>query len=245
MYAYRPEYSGRFYLHEGIMKQTLTLKCCKALSLVLFLIGSIGCTQKFNDVSATVKEAYSNYVDIELTADEIRDVPYASAYLTIGSQKQVFVVLAFAEENKKTGITRLKWVSADNAMIITENGRIVKTLGLQSNNLAGIQSQVPQYDATSNIPIAYKALYDWTPDYRYSFPAKITRTRLQREPVVTPLGTTNATVYTEKVVFTTLDSELTNTYWVSDSGKVIQSLQYLGPDMLPVKFVVLKGYAKK
>lgn len=155
------------------MKQTLTLKCCKALSLVLFLIGSIGCTQKFNDVSATVKEAYSNYVDIELTADEIRDVPYASAYLTIGSQKQVFVVLAFAEENKKTGITRLKWVSADNAMIITENGRIVKTLGLQSNNLAGIHSQVPQYDATSNIPIAYKALYDWTPDYRYSFLQKL------------------------------------------------------------------------
>ncbi|TNY95074.1 YjbF family lipoprotein, partial [Vibrio parahaemolyticus] len=74
------------------MKRTLTLKGCKALTLTTLLITSTGCTQKFSDVSATVQEAYSNYIDVELSADEIRDVPYASAYLKIGSQKQVFVV---------------------------------------------------------------------------------------------------------------------------------------------------------
>ena len=58
-----------------------------------------GCTQKFDDVSATVHEAYNNYIDVELTSEEIESVPYASAYLKIGNQKQVFVVLAFAEQN--------------------------------------------------------------------------------------------------------------------------------------------------
>ncbi|MFW1169911.1 YjbF family lipoprotein, partial [Vibrio parahaemolyticus] len=29
-----------------------------------------GCTQKFTDVSATVKEAYNNYVDVELSSQE-------------------------------------------------------------------------------------------------------------------------------------------------------------------------------
>ncbi|MCV5888031.1 YjbF family lipoprotein, partial [Escherichia coli] len=56
-----------------------------------------GCTQKFNDVSATVQEAYGNYIDVEMTPEEINAVPYASAYLKLGNQKQVFVVLAFAE----------------------------------------------------------------------------------------------------------------------------------------------------
>ncbi|WP_140217242.1 YjbF family lipoprotein, partial [Vibrio parahaemolyticus] len=84
----------------------------------------------FTDVSATVKEAYNNYVDVELSSQEIQDIPYASAYLKIGNQKQVFVVLAFAEDNPITGVTQLKWVSADKSMIVTENGRIIKTIGL-------------------------------------------------------------------------------------------------------------------
>ena len=75
------------------------LKWMRLLVILPLLSLVFGCTQKFNDVSATVKEAYSNYIDVELTPEEIEDVPYASAYLKIGAQKQVFVVLAFAESN--------------------------------------------------------------------------------------------------------------------------------------------------
>ncbi|MFW1503914.1 YjbF family lipoprotein [Vibrio parahaemolyticus] len=227
------------------MKRTLTLKGCKALTLTTLLITSTGCTQKFSDVSATVQEAYSNYIDVELSADEIRDVPYSSAYLKIGSQKQVFVVLAFAEKNPKTGITQLKWVSADNAMIVTENGRIVKTLGLQANNLAGLHGQIPKYDITQENKVKFESVYDWTPNYLYSFPAEIIRTKLHQEIVTTPLNTTKTTVFNEKVMFPTLNSEFNNTYWVTSSGQVKKSLQYLGPNMAPIEFVVLKGYAKK
>ncbi|WP_411979266.1 YjbF family lipoprotein, partial [Vibrio sp. 977] len=61
------------------------------LLIITSILLMAGCTQKFNDVSATVEEAYSNYIDVELTSDEIKQVPYASAYLRIGTQKQVFV----------------------------------------------------------------------------------------------------------------------------------------------------------
>ncbi|MCQ4504419.1 YjbF family lipoprotein, partial [Vibrio parahaemolyticus] len=71
------------------------------------LLSSIsGCTQKFTDVSAPVQEPYSNYIDGELTPEEIEAGPSASAYLKIGDQKQVFVVLAFAEQNPLTGNTQ-------------------------------------------------------------------------------------------------------------------------------------------
>ncbi len=111
-------------------------KWIRQLLILPLLLVLFGCTQKFNDVSATVQEAYGNYIDVEMTSEEINAVPYASAYLKLGNQKQVFVVLAFAERNPLNGKIQLKWVSADKAMIVTENGHIVKTIGLQSGGLS-------------------------------------------------------------------------------------------------------------
>ncbi|MGR5070431.1 YjbF family lipoprotein [Vibrio alfacsensis] len=206
-----------------------------ALSLIF------GCTQKFNDVSATAQEAYSNYVDVELTAEEIKAVPYASAYLKIGDQKQVFVVLAFAEQNPLTGKTQLKWVSADKAMVVTENGHIVKTIGLQKNNLAGVYGNVPAYTPSQ---IEYPLSYDWREQYRYGFPAKVTRTYQGTEPVNTPISTTQTDVYRESVHFPTLSQSVDNVYWVDNQGQVIKTLQHLGPNMVPIELTILQGYSK-
>lgn len=202
---------------------------------------TFGCTQKFNDVSATVQEAYGNYIDVELTPEEIEAVPYASAYLKIGNQKQVFVVLAFAESNPRTGQTQLKWVSADKAMVVTENGHIVKTIGLQATNLAGVYGDVPAY---SGSPTQYSLSYDWSEQYRYGFQAKVKRSRQGKETVVTPISSTETDVYTEFVTFPSLGKGVENTYWVSSNGQVVKTRQYLGPNMVPVELTILKGYSK-
>ena len=212
------------------------------LLIALPLMSSIfGCTQKFNDVSATVQEAYSNYIDVELTSEEIEAVPYASAYLKIGDQKQVFVVLAFAEKNPLTGNTQLKWVSADKAMVVTENGHIVKTIGLQTTNLAGIYGTVPEYSKSSE---QYVLSYDWADKYRYGFPAKVERSRQGQETVVTPISSTVTDVYTEVVTFTSLEESVDNQYWVNSKGEVVKTRQHLGPNMVPVELTILKGYSK-
>ncbi|CAH1522069.1 Uncharacterized lipoprotein YmcC [Vibrio owensii] len=200
-----------------------------------------GCTQKFDDVSATVHEAYNNYIDVELTSEEIESVPYASAYLKIGNQKQVFVVLAFAEQNPLTGKTQLKWVSADKAMIVTENGHIIKTIGLQVANLAGIYGNIPTY---SRLPENYSLSYDWAEEYRYGFPATINRTYQRQETIETPISKTVTDVYEETVEFPSLSKSITNLYWVDSEGQVIKTLQYLGPNMVPIELTVLKGYSK-
>lgn len=196
---------------------------------------------KFNDVSATVQEAYGNYIDVELTPEEVEAVPYASAYLKIGDQKQVFVVLAFAEQNPLTGNTQLKWVSADKAMVVTENGHIVKTIGLQTTNLAGIYGNVPAYSAPS---AQYSLSYDWSDKYRYGFPAKVQRSRQGKETVITPISSTSTDVYTEVVTFTSLEKTVENQYWVNGKGEVVKTRQHLGPNMVPVELTILKGYSK-
>jgi len=223
------------------MNTFLSQKWMRLLVVLPVLSLTFGCTQKFNDVSATVQEAYGNYIDVELTPEEIEAVPYASAYLKIGSQKQVFVVLAFAELNPLTGQTQLKWVSADKAMVVTENGHIVKTIGLQTTNLAGIYGDVPAYSAPS---VQYSLSYDWADKYRYGFPAKVQRSRQGKETVITPISSTTTDVYTEVVTFTSLEKTVENQYWVNGKGEVVKTRQHLGPNMVPIELTILKGYSK-
>ncbi|MCQ9084837.1 YjbF family lipoprotein [Vibrio harveyi] len=223
------------------MNTFLSLKWMRLLIALPLLSSIFGCTQKFNDVSATVQEAYGNYIDVELTPEEIEAVPYASAYLKIGDQKQVFIVLAFAEQNPLTGNTQLKWVSADKAMVVTENGHIVKTIGLQTTNLAGVYGNVPAYSAPS---VEYSLSYDWSDKYRYGFPTKVQRSHQGKESVITPISSTTTDVYTEVVTFTSLEKTVENQYWVNGKGEVVKTRQHLGPNMVPVELTILKGYSK-
>lgn len=223
------------------MKTFLPLKWIFLLVTLPIVTLTLGCTQKFNDVSATVQEAYGNYIDVELTPEEIEAVPYASAYLKIGSQKQVFVVLAFAESNPLTGQTQLKWVSADKAMVVTENGHIVKTIGLQTTNLAGVYGDVPAYSKSS---VQYALSYDWSKQYRYGFQAQVERSRQGKDRVTTPISSTETDVYTELVTFPSLEESVENTYWVDSEGQVVKTRQHLGPKMVPVELTILKGYSK-
>ncbi|PFG45488.1 group 4 capsule polysaccharide lipoprotein GfcB/YjbF [Vibrio sp. ES.051] len=223
------------------MNTFLSLKWTRLLVALPVLSLTFGCTQKFNDVSATVQEAYGNYIDVELTPNEIEAIPYASAYLKIGSQKQVFVVLAFAERNPLTGKIQQKWVSADKAMVVTENGYIVKTIGLQATNLAGVYGQIPVYSRT---PEQYSLSYDWSDKYRYGFSANVKRSYQGKETVVTPVSSTSAHVYKETLEFTRLSETVENLYWVNDKGQVVKTRQHLGPNMVAVELTILKGYSK-
>ncbi|HHX8490281.1 TPA: YjbF family lipoprotein [Vibrio diabolicus] len=212
------------------------------LTLPLFAL-LFGCTQKFNDVSATVQEAYGNYIDIEMTPEEINAVPYASAYLKLGSQKQVFVVLAFAERNPLNGKIQLKWVSADKAMIVTENGHIVKTIGLQNGDLAGVYGDVPAFSSDS-ASTSYTLSYDWAKQYRYGFLANVNRFYAGKETLTTPISSAMTSIYKEVVEFSSLSQSVENLYWVNEKGQVVKTLQYLGPKMIPVELTILKGYSK-
>nr|WED68353.1 YjbF family lipoprotein [Pectobacterium colocasium] len=52
----------------------------------------------------TFKLAFFGQDDTHVTAKQVANTPYASAYLKVGKAPQAFVVLAFAEQNQ------LKWI---------------------------------------------------------------------------------------------------------------------------------------
>ncbi|ASI89260.1 hypothetical protein BSZ05_05255 [Vibrio mediterranei] len=206
----------------------------KSYLLAFSLLFLTACSQRFQDVNATMSEALFGADDIALTPEKIKQLPYASAYVRINEGPQIFVVLAFAEANTKTGVIQYKWMSSDRAMIITENGRIVKTIGLFGDNLKGIQRE----QQTSS---SWKVTYDWMPNYRYDYHGLATEVLAGKETISTVIGSYQTERYTESVVFDAIDEELINTYWKDTAtGKVIKSIEQIGPEMSTIELTLLK-----
>ncbi|WP_299685944.1 YjbF family lipoprotein [uncultured Vibrio sp.] len=225
------------------------------ISLGLFLAG---CSQQFQDVNSTFDEAFFGSSDVELSREYIQNLPYSSIYAEVNDQGKIFMVLAYVGENPQTGAEQLKWMSSDKAMIVTENGRIVQTLLLPYENLSGLafqslntfssaNSSSPNsssaFDVSAN-PGAQKwqAVYDWQPNYRFGYKAHITRTYAGNETVETPLASIDTKKFQEKIQFPMLEQDITNEYWVDSKGKVLKTIQYLGPDMTRLELTVLKHY---
>ncbi|MFA0407020.1 YjbF family lipoprotein [Vibrio splendidus] len=225
------------------------------ISLGLFLAG---CSQQFQDVNSTFDEAFFGSSDVELSKEYIQTLPYSSIYAEVNDQGKIFMVLAYVGENPQTGAEQLKWMSSDKAMIVTENGRIVQTLLLPYENLSGLAfqplntfssannssaSSSSAFDVSAN-PGAQKwqAVYDWQPNYRFGYKANITRTYAGNETVETPLASIDTKKFQEKINFPMLEQDITNEYWVDSKGKVVKTIQYLGPDMTRLELTVLKHY---
>ncbi|MEZ8150933.1 YjbF family lipoprotein [Vibrio splendidus] len=225
------------------------------ISLGLFLAG---CSQQFQDVNSTFDEAFFGSSDVELSKEYIQTLPYSSMYAEVNDQGKIFMVLAYVGENPQTGAEQLKWMSSDKAMIVTENGRIVQTLLLPYENLSGLafqplntfssaNSSSPDSSSTFDVsanPGAQKwqAVYDWQPNYRFGYKANITRTYAGNETVETPLASIDTKKFQEKIQFPMLEQDITNEYWVDSKGKVVKTIQYLGPDMTRLELTVLKHY---
>jgi hypothetical protein len=192
------------------------------------------CSQRFQDVNATLSEAFLGADDVVMTAEQIKALPYASAYIRINDGAQIFVVLAFAEPNTATGETQYKWMSSDRALFVYEKGRLVKTIGLYGDNLQG----VTRTKQTAN---SWQVNYDWMPNYRYGYQGIANRWKDGRETIKTTVASYQTDKYSERVLFDALDQPLINEYWQdSKTGNTVRSIEHIGPQMAKVEFTVLK-----
>lgn len=220
----------------------------KLITVTILTLALSACTQKFNDVNATLDEALFGAEDVALTSDKIAELPYASSFVRINDGAQLFMVLAFAEPNPTTGVMQLKWLSSDKAMIVTENGRVVKTLGLAQANLQSIESSLktaPTFSELLKKQISRNASYSWktTNHYLYYYQANITPIISTSELISTPLWQKQTTLVYETVNIKSLDTSFTNRYWVDTQGEVVKSLQYLGPKLGKIEMTILKPFS--
>ncbi|WP_260260024.1 YjbF family lipoprotein [Vibrio intestinalis] len=209
------------------------------LSLSLLFIIS-GCSQKSSDSFATAYEAAFGGSDVVLDKETLSQIPYASSYFKINNGPQVFMVLAYAEINPDTGNTQLKWMSSDSAMIVTENGRVTKTLNLPEFNLSGLYTDLLKNSFVSN-PVAGKAIYDWQPNYSFNTHANINLSYSGDEILQSTLWSKTTKIWQESITDSN-KNRYQNTYWVDNSGTVVKSHQWAIPGKLFIEQEILKTY---
>lgn len=214
-------------------KQSLWLCLC-AISLLA------GCAQHVTSLGETARLALLGQPDVQLPTQKIEQLPYASAYLKVGKAPQAFVVLAASEQGQQ------KWVTADKNMIVTDHGRIVKTIGFGED--------IVSVDNLKSDPLALGLLNSaaseqwhtkvvWAQVFRAGY-ALVSHFEYKGIEQVTILETSRSLArFDEKVSVSALNQSYTNSYWVDPKSKmVIKSQQYMGPGLAQVQFTILKPY---
>lgn len=173
---------------------------------------------------------------VQLTAEDIREMPYASQYMQLNNGPQLFVVLAFAENGQQ------KWVTQDQATIVTQHGRIVKTL-LGGDNLLSVNNLDADPLTKPNQIIdgaSWTRTMGWTEHKQVRYAT--VRSTFHWE------GTDTLTLADDRTAVRVLVEEAStdqarwqNRFWVDSEGQIRQSEQFLGANFFPVKTTLIKA----
>ncbi|PWF63907.1 lipoprotein YmcC precursor [Shewanella sp. BC20] len=218
-------------------------------------IGLSGCSQRISALNDTVELAFFGNKDVELTPEQVSAVPYASIYAKIEDTPQAFMVLGFAEDKvnlssaaSEPNALELKWLSADKGMLITVNGRLVRTYNLLTGNLAALESSKPDplllglhLDST---PKTWTRTIDWQPGYHYGYEVR-SEFNLIAEGNIQVNGTSTQTLhYIENVSVESLNIKYQNEFWLDPhDGKVIKSRQKIAPNLPFIDITLLRPFA--
>lgn len=206
------------------------------LAIVLVCLLLAGCSASTLGLGQSLVNSVAGEDGVQLTDDEIQNMPYASQYITLNHGPQLFVALAFSENGQQ------KWVTSDRAALITQRSRLVKTLGLGDNLLAVSNIDTDPLARVSQIVDGA----DWTREARWTEHGQVRSAVLRstfqwgdNDELVVGHDRTAVRLLEE-----TVDSDAggwRNRFWVDEQGNIRKTEQYLGPDFYPITTIVLKA----
>jgi len=212
----------------------------KRAGIVLLCLLLQACSGTTKGLGSALWDSMFGTPGVHLTDEDIADMPYASQYMQLNGGPQLFVVLAFSENGQ------LKWVTQDQATIVTQHGRIVKTLIgqdnlIEVNNLAADPLTKPNQvlDGAS-----WTRTMGWTEhgQVRYAT-AQSTFRWAGTDTLALGSDVTDVRVLEEDV--TTDQKTWTNRFWIDSEGQIRQSTQYLGADYFPINTMLIKAAKEK
>ena len=181
----------------------------------------------------TIKLLYTGY-DNPITSEIVNSIPYSSALLKIGNGPTGLIIL----ESKKDGIET--WVSADNIYIQMENGKVIKTAGLNNNLVAHVSNGNFSENILSQKNFQYTSYlsYDFPELNNLEIKNTLINTGLQKVQLLS--GEARLTLYKEKFVNKYLNWKGINEFWVDETGYVIKSKQFISTKLPPIEIEVTK-----
>lgn len=208
------------------------------LPLLLLCLLLQACTQTQKGLGETVKLALLGPDDVQVSDEQVESLPYASMYLRVNHGQRIFVVLGFDENGQQ------KWITRDRSMVVTQHGRVVKTLGLSDNltEVTNLQQDplIKPLELTEGA--SWTRTLSWTEAGKFRAGTATSRfTRLKDQVLALAGKNVACRVWQEEVELPAEGKSWTNIFWIdTTTGQVRQSQQTLGGDYFPLETTILK-----
>ncbi|WGG65754.1 YjbF family lipoprotein [Enterobacter ludwigii] len=173
--------------------------------------------------------------DVVVSDAQIARIPYGSIYLHLPDTPRLFV--AGYQENALD-----HWITRDQVVFITQNGRLTRTVGYRDNLLELTNlPQDPLLNArTLRDGASWTRIMRWTEKGNPLSSVVTSRFSRQGQEVLKLAGKSIACqIWQEEVTLEATGDSWENTFWVDTRGVVRQSQQHLGA-VLPVEISLLK-----
>lgn len=221
----------------------IVVKFLSAVFSTLLLSSCSGTYQSYYD---TLKLALTAQPDAQLTLQQVAETKHDLLYVKSGERPQAVMALAYREQGQQ------KWISADNAMLVLENGRIARTLGfeqdlLHTTNLSGDPLKRLLNDMES---LQWLRLTDWRQgEYGYRLQSTFKNEGIKTLTIFDQ--TLQTTLVTEQVEllddtqFLRLNNRWQNFYWFEhNTGQLIKSVQLPAPFWQPLEITYISRISR-
>lgn len=180
-----------------------------------------------------------------LNAQQIEELRYATLGIRIGTNQPAVVVLATADGDK------LRWVSADRVIFITNGGWLTQTHGLPRDLAAtrwvGQQAQDPLHSFIQTGAVPAPGVYREIDLLREDEKGVVVTSRFELRPdeVIEIQGKQHSCRRLDEIAdMRAWRWETRNSFWIdSQSGRVWRSVQQYCPEVPPMRLEVLKPFA--
>ncbi|MEE2025647.1 YjbF family lipoprotein [Alkalimonas mucilaginosa] len=186
------------------------------------------------------KAALSRPADANLSLQQLQSSSFDSLYFTRDDGPVLSLALAFIEHGQQ------KWVSADNAYLILQHGRVVRTVGFASDlhHSTHISGDPLQYGPDQLKQAApWLRLTDWTD--ASGLPLQSVFTEAEPEFLNLLEQQIACRVFVERVTAIDSAEQFENHYWFdAATGTLLQSRQQLRPQGPVYTMTFISRYAR-
>ena len=208
---------------------------------LLALLSLTGCSSTTRNYIDTLKLAFNQGADVSLSNEQLADRQTDALYATVGNLPRAQLELAYVEHGQ------YKWRSADNAMLILQHGRLIKTTGFVNDLLFMTDASddpLKQPMAAIQPGQQWQSYTDWAADHETGYKVQFTITAVAEEQLEL-LNQQFATKHvTEKAIFANGDSA-TNEFWFElKSGRLLKSKQQIAPMWPEVELIHISTAAR-
>ena len=218
-------------------------------SIFIISLFLAGCSKSSSSLSQTFELAFFGPETQNITVEKIKQLPYASLFVNQNNNPDALLVLAWAEnsDNYQQSPIALKWLSANKELVVTQAGRVTKTVNLGGGNLSRITSDTPDPLALNVLlpttPKTWTYALSWQPGQHNRYIAQSVFTISGHSTLSLALGDQQVTQVTEQVTIKDLNRTYENYYWLSDKdGHVVKSVQTLAPNLSTLTLTEAKPF---